>query len=349
MTFSAPETIGFVNRVSGVPNLGILIAFCLVVVLGAAARILIVYWHDPSERLTVRRWQLVYGAIIVGLVVLFSVGDAPVERRTDFETYYATTPYIVEFTLLYLIAQMVALVSVIRRCWQWAHVAGQPWLKLGLRLIAFGATCGMGVSITRILAVVARWFDANWDYLNSRASVVCALAGLTVGAFGFALPAWGDRLTRVYGWANRVRAYRQLYPLWDAMRRAIPAIVLPAPIPWWDFDVRLTRRLAEINDGRLALRSFTDPDVSARAVRLGQEAGLTGADLDAVVQAAGIRAALTAKAASLPSRAESGTEHRHAHGGSDGIGELAWLCKVARAFTHSAVVAAAARDRAVST
>lgn len=337
MTWSAPAAISALNQASGIPNLAALVSFSLVVVLGAAARVLVAYWQNDADRASAiaRRWLIAYSLVILALVILFALGDAPVERRTDFEVYYATTPYIAQFVLLYLTAMAVALVSVAWRCWHWSRTVGPPWLRRGLRLIAVGSVFGIGVSTSRTMAVVARWFGGNWDALNVSVAAVLAVCGLAVAATGFALPAWGGHLSRAAGWAGRYRAYRRLYPLWDALRRATPAIELPTRIPWWDLELRLTRRLTEINDGRLALRHHIAPGVTERARRRGQEAHLTGIDLDAAVEAARLQAALAAKKAGLTFPVPADEPHQNTSRAADGTSELAWLDALARAFTSA--------------
>jgi hypothetical protein len=293
-----------------------------------------------------------YGLVVLAMAVLFWAGDAPVERRTDFETYYATTPFIAEFTLLYLAAQTVALVSVIRGCLRWARLAGDPWLRRGLRLIIAGSVFGLGVSALRGTAMAARWSGANWDALNTVASVVCAMAGLTLGALGFALPAWGEHLTRIRGGVESYRDYRALYPLWNALRTAVPTIVLPARIPWWDLHVRLTRRLAEINDGRLALWSRTDWHVVRCAQALGHQRRLSPVDLAVVIEAALLKGALADLVARRgepsPSPAAApadgaAPESARTASAVDGLDEREWLTRVSRAFATSPIVAEAAR------
>lgn len=354
LTVSAPLTLGAINDLVGVPNAAFLVSFSLVVVLAASVRILVVYWQEPGDTATAnriaKRWILGYGLVVLAMALLFWAGDAPVERPTDFETYYATTPFMAEFVLLYLAAQAVALFSVIRGCQRWARLAGDPWLRRGLRLIIIGSVFGLGVSASRGTAMAARWFGTNWDALNTAVSVVCAMAGLTLGALGFALPAWGEHLTRIREGVESYRDYRALHPLWNALRTAVPTIVLPARIPWWDPHVRLTRRLAEINDGRLAVWSRTDAHVARRARALGQRRRLSPVELAAVIEAALLKGALTAPVArrAEPARDPAAVpvpapepESARTASAVDGLDEREWLTRVSRAFATSRVVAEA--------
>ncbi|GAB2875303.1 MAB_1171c family putative transporter [Streptomyces mayteni] len=352
LTTSAPATLGALDDLAGVPNVSFVVSFSLVVVLAASVRILIVYWREPGDaahaNTIARRWILGYGLVVLAMVILFWAGDAPVERRTDFETYYATTPLIAAFVLLYLGAQAVALVSVIRGCRGWARLAGDPWLRRGLWLITVGSVCGLGVSTLRGTAVAARWFGTNWDALNTVASVVCAMVGLTLGALGFAIPAWGGHLARLRDWLESYRDYRAVYPLWNALRTAVPTIVLPARIPWWDPHVRLTRRLTEINDGRLALWPRTDQRVAEAARAMGRERGLTAVDLEAVVEAALVKGALAGLAAqprpgAVEDRPKSVPESARTARAVDGLDEREWLTRVSRAFAASPIVSDTAR------
>lgn len=345
--FAAPRAIARVNSVSGVPNLSAPLVYSLLIALSSSSLALLAYWRDPPERArrTARRWMVTYALLIVCLNALFVLGDAPVERQLDFDTYYANTPYIAEGVLVYLLALLVAMLQLIVTGAHWARIAGRRWLRRGLWCIVAGAAGGLLFSLAKLVAVVARWTGRDWDTLSTDAAPVFATLGLVLSALGYALPASGARLTRLRGRFARWRAYRDLYPLWDALRRAVPAIVPPARLPWWDLELRLTRRLAEINDGRLALRSHTDPRAADLALRLGRAAALAGTDLHAVVDAARLKSAVAAKAADRRFAPADDPSPSAPLGGADGVGELAWLTKVSRAYAHSPVVAAAV-DRA---
>ncbi|WP_338146189.1 MAB_1171c family putative transporter [Streptomyces boncukensis] len=344
-TLTAPAAMGAVNDLSGVPNLGIFVVFSLGITLAASVQVLVVYWQEPDGQSAVvaRRWIAGYGGVLLGMSGLFWAGEAPVERRTDFETFYADTPYISEFVLLYLTAQAVAMVSVSRRCLRWARLAGDPWLRRGLRLIATGAAFGAGMSVARGLAMAARWLGGNWDVLNTRVSVLCTLLGLLLGVLGFALPAWAGHLVGPREALRSYRGYRELYPLWNALRTAVPTIVLPARIPWWSVQLRLTRRLAEINDGRLVVWPLTDQRVALRARRLGRQAGLSAAEQSAAVEAALLKGALDARRAGADggSAKEPPPEPADPVAVPGGLSELEWLTLVGRAFAGAVATAAA--------
>ncbi|WP_050506938.1 MAB_1171c family putative transporter [Streptomyces rimosus] len=339
---SAPATITYLNHLSGVPNLGTLVLYVLLVAVGASARLMLAYWHSPTEPAgrSAWRWAAAYALLIPLMCVLFALGDTPTERLADFDTYYATVPPIATCIVLYLLALAAMAASVAVTCWRWATVAGRPWLRRGLRVLTASAACELAFCAARLTAVAARWPGANWDALNTKAAPVFAFAAPALAAIGVALPACGQVLTRLWDRWHRYRAYRQLHPLWDALRRATPQIVLSTRPPWWDIDLRLTRRLAEINDGRLALRSYTDTRITEAAWREGHRYGLKDDELAAVVEAARLKTAAAAKTSGTrPASPLSAASE--ARGGADGASELAWLCRIAHAFVHSPVVSRA--------
>jgi hypothetical protein len=107
-------------------------------------------------------------------------------------------------------------------------------------------------------------------------------------------------------------------------------------------NYRLYRRVIEIRDGLLALRSYRDPEVRVQARRCGEAAGLTGDELRAAVAAAQLKAALTAKAQGVIVRADSSAsaddrELFELRRGNDLTTEAAWLGKIARAYVQSPV------------
>ncbi|WP_343299707.1 MAB_1171c family putative transporter [Streptomyces sp. 5-6(2022)] len=338
MFCAAPSSVAVINKTTGVPNLAALFVYIIIVMISASAHVMLAYWLHPLDRArqAARRWMLTYAVLITVMIALFAAGDAPVERRLDFDTYYASAPYLREFILLYLVALAAATAAMMGLCWKWATLAGRPWLSRGLRMNGIGAAGGLAFSLAKLTAVIARWCGTDWDGLSSDLAPRFAAPATIFTAIGVALPSWGPYLTRMRNRATRHTAYRELYPLWNALRQAAPAIVPAARIPRGDFELRLIRRLAEINDGRLALRSYIDPRVKGLALRLGQEAGLTGSALHAVVEAARLKSAVADKARAMKFPPDAAADHPQ--GGTDGIGELSWLVELSRAFVNSPVV-----------
>ena len=87
--------------------------------------------------------------------------------------------------------------------------------------------------------------------------------------------------------------------------------------------------MAEIADGRLALRGRIDHQVAETARQRGQAAGRTGEALDAEVEAARIRAGLDALATDSHLSGDDGVP-RNPDGGYDT--QLAWLAQLSTAY-----------------
>jgi Family of unknown function (DUF6545) len=108
-------------------------------------------------------------------------------------------------------------------------------------------------------------------------------------------------------WAGHYRTCRRLAPLWRALVQVERDVVLPRAAfdPPWATLLPPTiyrpgdtayRRVAEILTARRALQPWMDPVVADAARDHGRRAGLTGARLEAVVEAASLAAAARAKA-----------------------------------------------------
>jgi hypothetical protein len=145
-------------------------------------------------------------------------------------------------------------------------------------------------------------------------------------------------------------AYRQLAPLWVALRQAVPDVVLD---PTWslrvdawnvrNLDFRLYRRVIEIRDGALAMRPHFDPTVEELARLSAMQAHIPQSEIDPTVEATQIAVALEA-------HREGRFPSHHAwrppvlQNGSDLDAEVKALVPVAIAFATSTVVKSVVAD-----
>lgn len=145
------------------------------------------------------------------------------------------------------------------------------------------------------------------------------LASMTLWVVGALLTAWDGTLRRVRTW----RGIRAVTPLWKALVAAQPQIELPAR---HDLEFTLYRRLIEIRDGLLALRTHVPPHLTS----------WLHAPVDGPTRvAAELAAALVMR--------DAGRSWPQPGGGHDGQApsveaETAWLGAVSSAFTRSPVV-----------
>ncbi|MCX5380393.1 MAB_1171c family putative transporter [Streptomyces sp. NBC_00091] len=256
--FAAPPTIVQVNELTGIANFSAPFVFGIVTAGSAALINLTITWRGgpESRRRTATRWCVgVYGAVIAVMLTLFALGDAPDERLRDFDTYYATTAYLWEMIVLYILAHTVATFILACLCWQWSReVTGL--LRGGLILIVVGSVLNLGYSACKSLAIAARWAGGNWDAVSTTvAPTVAALASLCQ-CLGLALPSVGQALQTLW---VRWSQYRSLKPLWMVMRAVTP--YEPVRIPWWSsLGRRHLRRTCDIRDGLRLFAPYLDGD-----------------------------------------------------------------------------------------
>ncbi|WP_333778595.1 MAB_1171c family putative transporter [Streptomyces sp. IBSBF 3136] len=265
--FCTPSTIATVNRLTGVPNISAPWCYSLITAFCGSCLLLIITWRNGlSDRSAATRratrWVIsVYSGVVVALWVLFLLADAPAERLRDLDTYYATTPFMREEILLYLVAHAVACLITSRLIWNWVRTEGlDAWLRWGLKLLGAGYALNLIFDASKLAAVVTRWTGRNLDWLSTDlAPPVAALSAILI-AVGFILPHAGQYLHD--RWRVRL-AHRELRPLYQLMRTAggegVPFVLRATP------ELRLTRRETFIRDVLLPLARYIDTGLGRRA------------------------------------------------------------------------------------
>ncbi|MDI6099280.1 hypothetical protein QLQ12_11820 [Actinoplanes sp. NEAU-A12] len=291
----------------GIPNTATLLVYSLIVLNSVTAQVLLLLWSHPPE--VARRKALprlaACAAVLVTMTVLFVAADVTSERPVDFDVYYARTPLIAAFLIIYLAFFAIGLGTSAWMTWRFSRAVDRPWLRRGLQLNAIGALFGLGYDLAKTVSIVARWAGSSQlDAVNVIGAPVSASTGALLIAISSTLPAWGPRAEQQWRWK---RAYRRLEPLWLALYRAEPSIALHPPRPTWrdrwdvrDIEYRLYRRLIEIRDGHHALRPWFRDDVAATARRDAAGKGASGEGLEAAVEAAMLIAALQARTRDEP-------------------------------------------------
>lgn len=255
---AAPPNLAVINEMLGIPNIAAPIVYSILTAFDGISIVLLIHWRGNADaRVTLRQTRLcltTYATVIVAIFALFALGEAPVERLRDLDTYYSGTPWIREMILLYLAAHSVAAVTLVLLCLRWSRkVPGT--LKVGLQLITAGAVCMFGYDLLKLTAIVARWLGRNWDSLST--DVAFSLAGFSAFLFsaGFMLPPIGQGVGSRW---RALRRFRRLQPLWLEIRPEIPP-TSPPPMPWWQpVERRLMQRETDIFDAVLRLTPWFD-------------------------------------------------------------------------------------------
>ncbi|MDX3732446.1 MAB_1171c family putative transporter [Streptomyces caniscabiei] len=288
----APPTVGFVNRAVGVPNAAACLTYGAVNAFSAASLVLIVHWRgadDPGRlRRVSRRWLYAYAVIIAAQTALFAVGDAPVERLADFDTYYAHTPLIREMIVLYLVAHMAAALTTTVLCWRWTfQISG--WTRRALAVLAVGWLCTSAYGVLKTAAVAGRWTGQDWDPLSTRLAPMLVAVGAVLTSAGYVLPLLGSRI-------DSLVAFLRLGPLFRLVGAGSTGRVRRHALLSWrslgDVDLRLTHRTTAIRDGLRDVSVHFDDAVRERAYRQALSLGSSAAEAEAIGDAAMVAVAV---------------------------------------------------------
>ncbi|MET8855518.1 MAB_1171c family putative transporter [Streptomyces sp. NPDC004579] len=260
--FGSPPTVGAINRISGIPNLAAPLTYAVITAYSATSLVLIVYWKGgPDVSRIARRLMTCYGGVLVGIALLFALGDAPVERRTDFDTYYATTPFTAEMIVLYLLAHLTAVTTTALWSLRWARQV-RGWLRTGLITLGVGTALGAGYSVSKLTAVVAWWCGVDWSAISTNVSPGLAGLGALLTVVGILIPWAGPG---VMAWLVSWRTYRRLAPLERALETVLTDRNLRLPRPWPSSAAALLIwRQTSINNALGYVDVLLDADLFAR-------------------------------------------------------------------------------------
>ncbi|MFG3031887.1 MAB_1171c family putative transporter [Streptomyces sp. NPDC048253] len=276
---AAPATIAWTNQVTGVPNIAAPLVYSLLTAFCGSCLLLLIAWRNGlSDRTAATRramrWVLcLYSGVVVALWVLFALADAPVERLRDLDTYYASTPFMREMILSYLLAHTVAVLITSRLIWNWVRTDGlDAWLRWGLKSLGVGYVINLIFDAAKLTAVAARWTGHDLDWLSTQLAPPVACLSAILIAVGFILPHAGQYLHE--SWRVRL-AHHELRPLYTLMRTVnggrIPFVLHTTP------ELRLIRRETFIRDALLPLAGRIDEEQRRRsheaALALGFESG----------------------------------------------------------------------------
>lgn len=300
--FSAPSVYRWFDRLTGVPNLSIVVIYSAVVAFACGAWVLLLHWtgrgHEtPRARTVAASWLVVISIAAAWTVALvcFAVGrpDA-VEHPRDFSTAYPSEPGITVFLMLYLAIFGISLAVLGHLCRRFATALGGNWLARGLRVVGAGSWLGLAYCAFKLIGLAgARLGRDVYTLCNSVAPICASVAALMVIG-GFAIPAFGPRVS---AW----RRLRRLAPLWRDVTSRVPEVTMEQSrwaswFPLADLEWRANRQMAEIRDVQRGIRRHVDAAVIDIARERARSAALDAEHAAAVVEAAALRRGLSNQA-----------------------------------------------------
>lgn len=343
---ATPRIAAAVDERTGIPNLGALgVHLFGGVAFGAAVLVALVYWvSNPAEAWARVRWRLAVAALVMMTMFLLWVaaGVGTEQRSQHYLVQNAHRPLVAIYGFLYVATLLVTIGEITRMCLRYSRVSGCRWLRRGLRTTGIGALIYSVTVWSRGFSMVAVHLGLNpleWEVLTPAAAGI----GMALIIAGLTMPCWGPHVSDLCLLWDNYCTYRRLYPLWRDLYKAFPGIALHPPTrSMTHLNYRLYRRVIEIRDGLLALRSYRDPEVRIRARQCGEAAGLTGDELRAAVAAAQLKAAVKAKAQGrvVPANSRGSADDRQIfelRRGNDLPTEAAWLGQIARVYMRSPV------------
>ncbi|MEU8328709.1 MAB_1171c family putative transporter [Micromonospora sp. NPDC048839] len=343
ITAAIPPIATAIDQASGLSNLAKVISHGCALTISANAEIMLLHLALPPAKAAARArvWVWVTGLAFLVMAGLFAYTlgyDDPVLLTVE----YATDPVVTAYLLIFLMLGFFAYCfDITRLCWSFAKICGRPWLRRGLRITAVGAAFALLYSTNKIVYLIAYWAGYQPTGERQIAAVLVTIGALLI-TIGLTMPAWGPTLRITRRWED-FRSYRRLEPLWRDLIAALPELELDPALrrpltAVRDIDYALTRRVAEIRDGRLALRPYSDVSVTALAEQFAEQAGLATRERRAAVEAAHLACALRRHGSGLVAAIPHPADELHRP--DDGYaGEVAWLTLVTDAYARSPVVA----------
>ncbi|WP_283134540.1 MAB_1171c family putative transporter [Rhizohabitans arisaemae] len=293
--FAAP----WIDGVTGIANLGRFLGnAATMVALGGGYGFLLLRSHDEAGTPLTTRWQLTGLAVaLVSATVLFALtppqpaASLGVDARPVHVLY--SSPYV------YVYAGYVAFIEVKVGIvtWRYARLADRTALRAGLRMLTVSSVFGVLYCAVKAGALTAGYFllDGVGEFEYAAGSVLYLLTVL-FGLVGLMMPPLARHTGKAAEWLRLYRAYRRLFPLWQALYAADPTITLLPEASAAGRSRRfrrlrfyLYRTVIEIRDGQLALRPHIDDDVLTRARALtapdGSRAALEAATIHLALRA----------------------------------------------------------------
>ncbi|MGW6912700.1 MAB_1171c family putative transporter [Kitasatospora sp. NPDC054939] len=287
----------FRQRISdlvGIPNATMIIVQSSVILLTAAQQVAVANLSlPPAAAKRWIRWQVAgFGVALAVLIALFFT-VLPDKQSSGQKAVYLNIqdPDFALYMAYYLAICAVGRMQTVLFAFRYARTVREFWLRFGMWSVAGGSGLILVYCAVRYWQILALHTDGivePWRFLFW----LIADIGTVFQMIGWTAPSWGPRLGSARRWAADYRSYLRLTPLWRAVYRAAPDVVLEPPhrLPRWlpprPLDYHLYRRVIEIRDAQLVLRQAADP------IAVHRLAQAHGQPHEAVCEAAVLRSAL---------------------------------------------------------
>lgn len=351
VTALLPPVYEAIDRLTGVPNLARLCGNGSILIASWLVQLSTWKLNYPERRLwpRVRSSGLVALIFLVTMTALFVAAPVDGEEAADFTGRYAAEPTIRLYRAVFLSYMAYTAIEFIRLSWRYAGRTTRAMLLLSEHLLILGALLGLAYILHEISRVLFSLAGLAYPVPDAAGITALLLASaLILMISGSTLPTWGRYIGAEHParWLASYRTHRQLYPLWHAISRAFPQVVLNPPR--WEhpladvltarLSLRYYRRVIEIRDGYVRLQSHRDQRAYRFAAEHCRRARVPEEEREPVIEAADVAAALRSHA--LHRKRDASNAPFPIAGGETVADDAAHLALVSQQFQHSRIVRA---------
>lgn len=287
-------------------------------VLWAATSFQVFLLFSTRDRLAATRAARVRRGLFAAAAVVLALAWLGADERTKDYGFRVidSSPSAAAWQITFLALCGWAMIDGVLLVARFAGRAPARDLRVGLRVMGAGCLAGLAFCTAKIVTAAIQTFDLAHRIVPGSVLVVLVVTTFTLLFAGVLWAAVAPRVRAVPRWFRRRRAHRDLWALWNDLRRTpgLQSYVFGTRARSASGDVlhsrhlhwRLYRRVIEVEDMGFHLRPWYSQDVADTARQRGQEAGLAGDELAALVHAAVLEAAMRACRAGTPG-ADAGT------------------------------------------
>ncbi|MGH3719405.1 MAG: MAB_1171c family putative transporter [Pseudonocardiaceae bacterium] len=287
LTLRAPVIAQPINNTVHVPNLTVLVGNAMTLISAYCVLTVLVYFTDPTGHRSRRKSRLWITLLIVALTAMTGLFVwASASPPADFLEHRSAQS--LAYVLIYVTYLAAGMTAACRLSLRYARHTADPYLRVGLQLVAMGSAVGILYCLIYAYNTVAprtRLAQLAPGVVTSAVLPVTCCALLVIGS---TIGGWGPRLREGWDWLADYRSYRKLGPLWRALAAVAPEAIPPADMASLTIGQKRYRRVIEIRDMVLTLRAYRDPAIAAAAA--GEASLAAAAAVEAAVIASAIRA-----------------------------------------------------------
>jgi hypothetical protein len=349
VALGSPTAYVELDNLIGVPNASRLIKHICGITAFTCGQI---FLHTVSKPETAARGAKIrigfIGALLAAMSAIFLSVPLDVSEPENFFGRFSSVPGMGAYMLLFIITVTFSVTDMFIMSIHYARVASSRLLRVGTLLMACGSGLGVIYAINLLLSILNSRYSLGLPMTEGASKFLVPL-GAMLFMVGLLIPAAGPHIATLYRWPRRSRSYQALHPLWLAIYRTTPSVVLTPPKdpennrrPWlFNAHHLLIRRTIEIRDGALELRAYITPEMTATAEQVADEHGLTHHERAATVAACRLAVAIAIAQHDPRSVATETTEDSpFASLGADDVDtDAESLVPVAVAFAGSPLVA----------